>query len=205
MPAAAAPDAPRRRGPRADGTDTRGAIRAAAAAEFAERGFASATIRSIAARADVDPALVHHYFGSKAALFRDVTQIPVDPAAGLPGVLAGPPEQLGMRLARHVLTLWEDPAFRTPLLTIVRSALVDPERARPLREYLESQLLPAVARELPGPDAPQRVVLAATQLIGIVLGRHVVGLAELTRPTVEQLAGRVAPTVQRYLDGTDQA
>jgi hypothetical protein len=49
------------------------------------------------------------------------------------------------------------------------------------------------------------VVLAATHLIGIVLGRHVMGLAELTRPSVEQLAERVAPTVQRYLDGTDQA
>jgi len=133
-----------------------------------------------------------------------VTRIPVDPAVGLPVVLAGSPEELGRRLARHVLTLWEDPAFRTPVLTIVRTALVDPAAARPLREYLETQLLPTVAGTLPGPDAQQRVVLAATQLIGIVLGRHVMGLAELTAPSVEELAARVGPTIQRYLDGTDR-
>ncbi|MFP5022534.1 TetR family transcriptional regulator [Pseudonocardia phyllosphaerae] len=46
----------------------RARIRDAAMAEFAERGIRSATIRGIAGRAGVSPALVQHHFGTKDGL-----------------------------------------------------------------------------------------------------------------------------------------
>jgi AcrR family transcriptional regulator len=49
-----------RPGRRPGSADTRGRILAAARASFGERGFEAATIRDVAARAGVDPALVHH-------------------------------------------------------------------------------------------------------------------------------------------------
>ncbi len=55
-------------------------ILAAARTEFAEDGYDGATIRGIAARADVDPALVHHYFGAKEQLFEAAVELPVSPA-----------------------------------------------------------------------------------------------------------------------------
>jgi TetR/AcrR family transcriptional regulator, repressor for neighboring sulfatase len=46
------------------------ALVVAAAALFAERASGRVTVRDIAARADVNPALVHRYFGTKQRLMR---------------------------------------------------------------------------------------------------------------------------------------
>ena len=50
-------------------TETRSAILAAARTLFLERGYAGASVRSVASAAGVDAALPIHYFGSKEALF----------------------------------------------------------------------------------------------------------------------------------------
>ena len=75
-----APGAPRRRGRRPGGADTRAALLEAARAEFAERGYEGATVRVIAERAGVDPAMVNHWFGGKEALFTAALDMPLDPA-----------------------------------------------------------------------------------------------------------------------------
>ena len=48
---------------------TRAAILAAAQELFAEQGYERTTVRDIAARAAIDPAMVIRYFGSKDGLF----------------------------------------------------------------------------------------------------------------------------------------
>ena len=53
---------------RSDDLTARARIRDAALAEFATRGVAGATIRGIAERAGVSPALVQHHFGTKDGL-----------------------------------------------------------------------------------------------------------------------------------------
>lgn len=195
--------ASRRRGPRSQGGDTRAAIAAAARAEFAERGFSGATIRSIASRAGVDPALVHHYFGTKMDLFREVLSLTVDPQATvLPVVLAGPREQAGERIARTFLTAYDDPGFREPMLALLRSAMTDRQIAAMAGSLMQEALLPAVAGLALGPDRERRVALAMSHLMGVVVGRHVIGLAALQGP-VEGLVAELAPVVQRYLDGSE--
>jgi AcrR family transcriptional regulator len=194
----------RRRGPRPGaGSDTREAIAAAARAEFAERGFAGATIRSIAARAEVDPALIHHYFGTKVELFQEVLALGVDPTSRvLPEMLDGPRDQAGERIVRAFLSAYEDPAFREPILAVMRTAMTDPEIAGLAGSFLQDALLARVASLAIGPDAQRRVALAMTGLVGTMLGRHVIGLAALQGP-VDDLVAELAPVVQRYLDGTD--
>ena len=51
-------------------------ISAAARNEFAQHGWAGTTIRAVARGADVDPALVYHYFGSKEGLLDAATNPP---------------------------------------------------------------------------------------------------------------------------------
>ena len=48
--------------------ETRDRILETARRVLAERGFPGATVREIASRAGVNPAMVHYYFGSKRGL-----------------------------------------------------------------------------------------------------------------------------------------
>ena len=79
-----------RTGRRPGNQDTREAIIAAAREAFAEKGYDRASIRAIATGAGVDPALVHHYFGTKDQLFLATVNAPIDPAQILPRVLDAP-------------------------------------------------------------------------------------------------------------------
>ena len=65
---------------RAGDSGTSEAILEAARAQFAEHGYRGATIRAIAATAGVDPALVHHFYGTKEALFAAAMRLPVVPS-----------------------------------------------------------------------------------------------------------------------------
>ena len=38
---------------------------------FAQQGFAATPVREIAEKVNVNPAMIHYYFGSKRALLRD--------------------------------------------------------------------------------------------------------------------------------------
>ncbi|WP_369028896.1 helix-turn-helix domain-containing protein, partial [Nocardia farcinica] len=86
------------------------AILEAARARFADAGFGKTSIRAIAADAGVDPALVHHYFGTKQQLFAKVVEMPVDPEITLRTVDAAPLNQLGETIVRAVVSVWDSPA-----------------------------------------------------------------------------------------------
>src|SRR5262245_60233606 len=110
----------RRRGRRPGGADTRAQLLDAARAEFAEKGFDGATVRAIADRAGVDPAMVNHWFGGKDALFTATLDIPVDPAVLIHEVLPGDPERLAERIVGRFLLLWDDTGGGQ-MVTLVRS------------------------------------------------------------------------------------
>ena len=175
---------------------------AAARATFAERGFDGATIRAIAADAGVDPALVHHYFGSKDQLFLAAIRAPADPADLLPEVLAAGRDELGAAVVRLLLKVWDGP-MRSAGLALVRSAVGNEWTAKLLREFLVTQVLRRVVGTLEVPAAEQEVrgALVASQLIGIVMGRYVIKVEPLASASPEWLIAAIGPNVQRYLTG----
>ncbi|MGZ4606351.1 MAG: TetR/AcrR family transcriptional regulator [Blastococcus sp.] len=199
-PLSAAPG--RRQGRRPGNPDTRDAVLAAARAAFGERGFDGATIRGIATAAGVDPALVHHYFGSKDQLFLAAVEAPADPADLLPTVLAAPRDQLGAAVVRMMLLVWEGPA-RPAGLALLRSAVSNEWTAKLLREFLVSQVLRKVVSTLGfDPDVrAARASLVASQLVGLVMARYVLRLEPLASASPEWLVASIGPTVQRYLTG----
>src|SRR5262249_8844358 len=90
--------APKRRGRRVAGEDTRAALLAAAREVFTERGVTAATVRMIAARGGGDPARVNHWFGGKQGLFAAAIERPAEPA---PRPLDnGDPNSLGEQIVR---------------------------------------------------------------------------------------------------------
>jgi AcrR family transcriptional regulator len=193
----------RRTGRRPGNPDTREAILAAAREAFAERGYDRASIRAIAGVAAVDPALVHHYFGTKDQLFTAAMAVPFNPAEMLPPIMADGREEVGTRLVQMFLTMWDSPAG-TAGAALLRSAVSSEWSARLLREFVTTQILRRVLRLLDmeaEPDAPLRAALAGSQLVGLAMARYIVKLEPLTSASRATLVAAVGPTVQRYLTG----
>jgi AcrR family transcriptional regulator len=201
MPEYAVPK-PRRRGrPRGGESGARERILASAVDEFGDQGYDGATIRNIAARAGVDSALVHHYFGTKADLFAEAVGAPMRPDIDVPAILAGPRDALGEHLVRYVLEAWERPDVRTQGVVLLRSAIGNRFATPLLAGFLSRELLGRIAAELDAPDAELRASLAASQVAGLLIGRYVLKLPALAAASVDELVSRIGPAVQRYLLG----
>jgi AcrR family transcriptional regulator len=158
-------------------------------------------VRAIARAAGVDAALVHHYFGTKEQVFVAAMHLPFTPAEALPSVLDGPVAQVGERLCRLFLSLWSDPAFRDPMLGMLRSATTSEQGATMLREFVGRTLLGRVAAHVDVADAPLRVSLSAAHMVGVAVLRYVIRVEPLTNATDDEIVAIVAPTLQRYLTG----
>jgi AcrR family transcriptional regulator len=188
------------RGRRPGAPDTRAAVLAAARASFAERGFRGTTIRAVASTAGVDPALVHHYFGTKDDLFLAAMELPVDPREVIAHVASGPVEEVAERFLTAFLGVWDDPAIQPALLTVARRVL-EPGGDRLLSEgFLPVVVQPVGA--LLGLDRPEhRMTLVASQVIGLILMRYVLRVEPLASLPKEAVIATYAPTIQRYLTG----
>jgi AcrR family transcriptional regulator len=167
---------------------------------FSERGFDRTSIRGVAAAAGVDPALVHHYFGTKDRLFLSVLELPFDPAERIPALLAGDADRIGERVVRFALDLWESDATRPTMHAIVRSATSDSEASGIMRAFISGPF-GSLAAGLGVPDAERRVTLAASQLFGLALLRYVLRIEPLASVDRDWVVAAVAPIIQRYLTG----
>jgi len=191
-----------RTGRRPGNQDTREAILEAARKAFAERGYDGASIRAIATSAGVDPALVHHYFGSKDQLFLATVHAPINPEEILPKVFEPGIEGIGERIVRTFLTVWDSPAGSTAA-ALIRSAVQHDWSARMLREFLVSQILRRAQRELDidPAEAPTRASLVATQMAGLAMIRYIVKIEPMASMPAEDVIRHIGPTIQRYLEG----
>ncbi len=191
-----------RTGRRPAGSGSREAILSAARQAFARHGYDGATVRGIAAEAEVDPALVHHFFGSKQGLFVAAMQFPVDPATVLPVLLAPGVEGLGERLVRFFLSLWESTGDRSRFLGLIRGAVSHEESAALLREFVTREVLGRVAAAVNESQPELRATLVGSQMVGLAMARYIVKLEPLASANVETVVAAIAPTVQRYLAGS---
>ena len=181
--------------------DTRSAIVAEARRQFATAGYGPTTLRSVAAAADVDPRLVLHYFGSKRGLFHEAVELPVDPAVVAERALRGGTGSVGERVAALALSVMDDPGPRQALLGTLRAAVAEPEAAELIRDVLAERMLLPIAREL-GTDRPElRASLVASQLVGLMVARYVIGLEPMASASREMLIAALAPAFTHYLEG----
>ena len=192
---------PRRSGRRPGESSAREDILTAAAAAFAEFGYDRATIRGIAARASVDPALVIHYFGSKDALFAEVLQLPLRPREVFSRAATGGIENIGASVVRSFLEAWEPPEQRLRLTAMLRSATTNDAAMRILRDLLVREVFAPMTEILGVPDGDLRATLVGSQFVGLALMRYIGGVEPLASAPIDELVAAIGPTVQRYLTG----
>lgn len=188
-------------GRRPGSLSTRQEILDAARRIFAANGYRGATVRAIADAAGVDPALIHHYFGSKEKLFAATLEFPEDAPDRLLAALRGPHEGLGERLTRAYLGLWEDPATHGQMMIAVGALLSSDEAMARMRPTIVDMLGRAAARGVPGADAETRFGLAMAHLVGVAAVRHISKVPPLRDLGLEELIARTAPAVQLHLTG----
>jgi AcrR family transcriptional regulator len=193
------PSRPVKTGRRPAPSHTRERILDAARRQFGERGYDRTTIRSIAAQATVDPALITHFFGSKRALFASVVDLPFAPELLIERITEGPIDQRGARLAHFVVNLMKDPQYGVGFTALIRAASSEPEAAELIRERLARDVFLPLARKLGNDNAELRAAITATQTIGLVMCRQIIQMDALTALTDAEIVNLIGPTLQRYL------
>lgn len=191
----------KRAGRRSGNPDTRAEILAAARRLFAEEGFESVSMRRIASEAEVDPSLIHHYFGSKDELFLAAIELPMDPAPEVAAVLeAGGVEGAGGRLMHAFVAIWDGP-HQDKLLAVVRTSLSKPAMSFVLRQLFEHRIVKTVENILGDQvdHIPTRASFIASQVFGLVVARYILKLEPLASLSEDELAETIGPTIDRYL------
>jgi AcrR family transcriptional regulator len=195
-------NAERRRPGRPPGTsDTRDRILVSARNLFARNGIDKTSIRAVAADAGVDPALVHHYYGTKTQLFAAAIHIPIDPMSVIGPLREVPVDQLGHVLPRLLLPLWDSEMGKGFIATL-RSILAGSD-ASLIRSFVQDVITAEVGWRVDQPvgSGRIRVQYVASQLVGVVMARYILELEPFNTLPVELIAETIAPNLQRYLTG----
>jgi AcrR family transcriptional regulator len=176
---------------------TRAAILAAARELFAKLGYERTTVRGIAARASIDPAMVMRYFGSKDGLFAEATVFDLK----LPDLTAIDPLQLGPTLIAHFLALWEGSLNQGTLTILLRAAASNDDAAAKMRSIFAGQVMPMLAQVTDRSELGPRAGLISSQLLGIALCRYVLKVPPIVAMKPELIVSSVGPTLQQYITG----
>jgi AcrR family transcriptional regulator len=176
-------------------------ILAAARDEFAEHGWAGTAIRAVARAADVDPALIYHYFGSKEGLLDAATAPPQKWLDSIVKTWATPKADLGEQLIRNVLDSWSDEDIGSALRAVVLTAAHETKTREKLRLVVERGL---IGESTLGDDEDERLrrsSLISSQLIGFALLRYVWKIEPIASMPDDEVVAAIAPNLQRYVDG----
>lgn len=176
-------------------------IAAAARDEFAVHGWAGTTIRAVARRADVDPALVYHYFGSKEGLLDAATNPPQQWLDRVAEVWATPVERLGAALLQLLLASWADDEIGPTLRAILQTAAHDSVTRDKLRRVVEGSLMGVSGLGSDDRDRLIRSGLISSQMMGFALMRYVWKIEPVASMTDDEAIAAIAPNLQRYVDG----
>jgi AcrR family transcriptional regulator len=176
-------------------------ILAAARGEFAEQGWAGTTLRAVARAADVDPALVYHYFGSKEGLLDAATNPPQKWLDSIAKVWTTPLDQLGTALITLLLASWADDEIGPTLRAILQTAAHEPSTREKLRRVVEGSLMGVSELGSDERDRLTRSGLISSQMMGFALMRYVWKIEPLASMPDDEAIAAIAPNLQRYVDG----
>ena len=189
----------RRRGRRQGEPVSREAVLRAAKQRFAVEGYEKTTLRAIANDARVDPSMVLYLFGSKAELFRESLRLIIDPEV-LVAALAEGDDDIGTRMVRTYLGIWEHQDTGASMVAMLQSATSNPDAHEAFRAFMQSYVLTAVSDALGGGEqARLRAMLAATNLVGTAILRYVMRVPPLATLPADDVVKLIGPSVTRYL------
>jgi len=187
------------RGRRKGNPDTRQQIIEVARARFLAEGYQKVSLRSIAAAAGVDVALISYFFGSKRGLFGAALALSVNPAELFASQLAQADlATLPQRALALLLASWDDPEHGAVLRALALGAIEDPAMGQLLSDLIEREIIDALADRL-GPDGRQRAARYLAVMAGTIFTRHILRIEPLASMTRDELMKVLVPVLARAL------
>jgi AcrR family transcriptional regulator len=187
--------------PRLGGRDTRADILQAARALFADLGFERTTMRAVAARAEVDVALIYHHFASKDDLLTAALTVPERARPNLVAIPAGTRDP-GRAVASAIIGMWEhDPALRAQALAMIRTALSHEHAAQRLQAVHSTAVLALVAEIVADDQRELRAALIGAHLSGLLQARHLFKVHALAAADPDLIIAAAAPVIEHFLTG----
>ncbi|WP_092975557.1 TetR/AcrR family transcriptional regulator [Actinopolyspora lacussalsi] len=177
-----------------DPTATRTALLRAAGELFAERGFDQTTVREVAARAEVNQALLFRYFGSKQELFAEVLSHNSEAL-----LRNGPAAELPRRILESVLSEHTRSGAEHTLVALLRS-LSDERAATLLRDELGGSYSERLASLTDAPDAELRADLVLAWFFGVGMMRSVLRKSPLAEASPEVIVDYLMRAVPLLLE-----
>ncbi|MBP0448893.1 TetR family transcriptional regulator [Kitasatospora sp. RG8] len=188
-----------RRGRRTGSPDTRAQILDVARRRFLAEGYEAVTLRSVAAEAGVDLALVSYFFGSKKGLFGAALALAANPAESLALVLEGEVETLPERVLTQLLHVWDDPENAAPLRAMLGGAAQDPAAGVLVSEVVQREMIDRIAARIGGADARRRACEFASHLGGLIMARYVLHLEPVASLPADEIARSYLPAMRHAL------
>lgn len=190
------------RGRRPGSQDTRQTIVGAARGLFDTQPYDQVSLRAIARRADVDPALVHHYFSGKAELFLTATaDVSADPMEIFRRVDDVPTDRRGAALVLAFTAVWEAAGRSGRFTEFISSMLATPDLTAGAGEFITQQIRERIAHFADPDEQTLRATLAMSQMIGMAMLRYTLRMEPVTSVSRSRLAELYGPTLQHYLTG----
>jgi AcrR family transcriptional regulator len=179
------------------GDQTKNTILDVARRQFHEVGYDGATVRSIAADANIDPAMIIRYFGSKPALFTAAVGVDLR----LPDLTTVAKPRRGHEVARHFLNRWEGHEDYDSLVALLRSAISNDQAKTQLQKVFSTQVKKMIGRVVPRDEIDPRSILVTSQLLGLALARYILAFPEARRMSTDAVVQLFGPALQRHLHG----
>jgi AcrR family transcriptional regulator len=180
-----------------DGQATRATILATARSQFGNHGFERTTIRSVASAVGVDPALVMHYFGSKAELFAAASRLDI----AFPDLSDIAPDRVADVLLPMFVAVWGPDG---PFLPLLRAAATNKAAADALLAVFVDRVAPALAAVVPDHPA-ERAALVGSQVLGLATARYILCIPSLADMDDATLIEWMRPVLAHYLTGSVRA
>ena len=193
---------PGRTGRRPGQSTTREEILAAARESFAKRGYDGTSLRAIATKAGVDPALVRRFYGSKEELLVAALTVTFRPSEHVADLVSRDLDTLGEEIVDYMIHVWEETSSRDILVGMIRSACTNNRAAKLLRDFFAGQILARIAGALDDDEAQLRASAVGSQIVGLAFYRYVLEVEPIASASPETLRSTFGPTLQRYLTGS---
>ena len=155
---------------------TEATILEAARELFADTGFERTTIRAVAARAGIDPALVMQYYGNKEGLFAASARWHIDHKRLSDASLSDIPETA----LDDLFSGFDDPARRDGAIALLRNCLTHESALSIMRDDVMCEPQAMIARTIGGDDGELRAGLLGATMIGITIARYLLQIPAVT-------------------------